>query len=75
MRSVIKLSATLFGANGQVFMDRGGVSEIAGSWVRQIGHSKVSCHCPQSCRCEKNHFKIHIAQKVCPHLGCDKMRG
>lgn len=44
IESVMTLSTSLFGVNGQVLIDRGMVSGVDGSCVRQIGHSNDSCH-------------------------------
>lgn len=68
VKCVRTLSASRFGVNGHDNIERGR-PDVFGSSVRQRGHSNAECHSRHSLwRWEKNHFNMHIAQKLCPHL-------
>lgn len=61
-------ATVLFGTKGKVVSGRGMRSGVMTSKLRHIGQSTDSCHAPQwKCSREKNHLRIHRAQKVCPH--------
>lgn len=57
----------LFGIKGNVKSDRGGRSGVQYKALLHTGQSTDSCQPPQPrWRREKNHFKMQVAQNVCP---------
>lgn len=68
-------SKALFGRNGNVCSDLGCKSGVERGHLH-IGHWTTSCQSPQlRCRREKNHFKMQVAQKECPHDGERRVYG